>query len=802
MSGNSKNAPGWPGIPPRWTSSAKSGVGTSLTRTSRVWFTLSHGIVNEVYYPRLDQACTRDMGLIVTDGRDFFSEEKRHTKHEVSYLADGVPAYRLVNTCAQGRYRIEKEILTDPLRTTLLQYVTFVPLKGKMENYRLYALLAPHLGNCGSCNTAWTGDYKGTPLLCAVNADKALALACSAPWRKRSAGFVGFSDGWQDLDRHKHMTAEHARAENGNVALTGEVDLQQCGGTFVMSLGFGQNAMEAGHYALASLLEGFEPARDEYVRQWRLWQNSLPDLNEVKVGDKNLQRISMAVIRTHEAKQFTGGIIASLSIPWGFAKGDNDLGGYHLVWPRDLEEVAGGLLAAGAHEDAHRVIHYLETTQEADGHWSQNMFMDGTPYWGGVQMDEVGFPILLVDLARREKAIGEHELINLWPMVRRAAGYLARHGPVTEQDRWEENAGYSPFTLAVEIAAALAAADLAEHIGEKAMAHYLRETADVWNSQIERWTYVTDTDLSRQIGVEGYYVRIAPPELACAASPLHGNVPIKNRPAEHTHVPAAHVISPDALALVRFGLRAANDPRIVNTVKVIDALLKVDTPYGPCWRRYNGDGYGEHEDGSPFDGTGIGRAWPLLTGERAFYELAAGRKDEAKKLLRAFEAFANESGLFPEQIWDAPDIPAHGLFSGRPAGSAMPLVWAHAEYIKLVRSIHDGCVFDLPPQTVARYLKKKCGSPHAIWRFDTQCGLVPTGKTLRVETLAPAVVHWSDDRWSTTHDTNTSDTGLGVHVANLPTEALGVGSRIAFTFFWPEVGRWEGENFVAVIRAD
>jgi glucoamylase len=168
-----KHAPGWPGIPAKWTSSAKSGVGTALNAASRVWFTLSHGIFNEIYYPRVDQACTRDLGLIVTDGREFFSEEKRHARHDVGYLAAGVPAYRLVNTCARGRYRIEKEIITSPHRDAVLQRTRFTPLQGRMEGYRLYALLAPHLGNQGAGNNAWVGDFKGAPMLFAERDVKA-----------------------------------------------------------------------------------------------------------------------------------------------------------------------------------------------------------------------------------------------------------------------------------------------------------------------------------------------------------------------------------------------------------------------------------------------------------------------------------------------------------------------------------------------------------------------------------------------------------------------------------------------------
>lgn len=802
MTKASGEAPGKPGIAPRWTSSAKSGVGTSLSPVSRVWFTLSHGILDEIYYPRIDQACTRDLGLIVTDGRSFFSEEKRQTRQEVAYLAPGVPAYRLGNTCHQGRYRLEKQVFSDPGRDVVLQQTRFVPLQGSLNDYQVYVLLAPHLGNQGAGNSAWIGDYKGTPMLFAQQADTALALASSAPWSKASAGYVGVSDGWQDLSQHKEMRWTYEQAPEGNVALTGQIDVRACQGEFLLALGFGQNPSEAGERALASLLDDLQGIRSAYIREWQGWQEQMLRLARAQEGEvgAKLYAVSTAVLRIHEAKRFPGGVIASLSIPWGSSKGDDDLGGYHLVWPRDLVEAAGGLLAAGAAEDAGRVLRYLQVTQEEEGKWPQNMWLDGRPFWSGIQMDETAFPILLVDLARREGALEDADLSDLWPMVRRAAGFLVRNGPVTQQDRWEEDPGYSPFTLAVEVAALLVAADLAESQGESGAVKYLRETADAWNANIERWTYVTDTDVARRLGLEGYYVRIAPPEEADAASPADGFVPIKNRPPGETDEPASHIVSPDALALVRFGLRAAEDPRIVNTLKVIDAQLEVETPNGPAWHRYNDDGYGEHEDGSDFDGTGIGRAWPLLTGERAHYELAAGHRDDASRLLRALEAFANEGGMIPEQVWDADDMPEKELFCGRPSGSAMPLVWAHAEYVKLLRSLRDGRVFDTPSQTVQRYLKQQVGSPHAIWRFNHKARTAAQGQTLRIEVLAPATVHWTPDDWHTTHDTATADTGMGMHVADLNTGELAAGTTVRFTLYWSQEGRWEGTDFAIRIR--
>src|SRR5262249_34203324 len=231
-------------------------------------------------------------------------------------------------------------------------------------------------------------------------------------------------------------------------------------------------------------------------------------------------------------------------------------------------------------------------------------------------------------------------------------------------------------------------------------------------------------------------------------------------------------------------------------IRVIDALLKVDLPQGTSWYRYNHDGYGEHDDGSPFDGTGVGRAWPLLTGERAHYELAAGRKNVADKLLGDMEAFANESGFIPEQVWDAADIPERELFRGRPSGSAMPLVWAHGEYIKLRRSLQEGRIFDMPPQTVQRYIVEKTGTPYAIWRFNQKRSSMPRGRILRLEVGASALVRWSGDDWQTAEDTPTRFTGLAMHLVDVPTSALPSGGKVRFTFYWTEGRRWEGTDFL------
>jgi len=394
-------------------------------------------------------------------------------------------------------------------------------------------------------------------------------------------------------------------------------------------------------------------------------------------------------------------------------------------------------------------------------------------------------------------------------MVRAAAGFVVRNGPTTSQDRWEENAGYTPFTLAAEVAGLLAAADLAELCASDAtgggasdamgvdLAGFLRDTADAWETEIEDWIYVTDTTLAREAGVAGYYVRIAPPVPGEARAAPHATVAVRNRTIGSAEVPAESLVSTDALALVRFGLRAPDDPRIVDTVRVIDRVLRQDLPNGPGWRRYNGDGYGEHDDGSPFDGTGTGRVWPLLAGERAHYELAAGRGAEARRLLATLEANASPGKLLPEQVWDGPPIPQRELLPGAPSGSAMPLAWAHAEHLKLLRSLADGVMFDLPPQPVRRYQHNRQAPRVRPWRPDWRTPRIPAGRVLRIELPQPSVVAWSMDAGRTHNETPTRDTGLGVHVVELPAaQAL---DSIAFTWRGAAADARNGETFVVAV---
>jgi len=793
---SSSHAPGWPGIEARWTSAAKSAVGTALGDGSRVWFTCSHGILNEIYYPEVDTACLRDAGLLVTDANGFFSEEKRDCTHAVESLLPGVPAIVMRNSCVQGRYEIDKRICTSPDYDAVLQHVRFTPHQGTLGDYRVTLLLSPHLGNHGMGNTGWVGSHKGEPILFASRGPLVLAVACTVPMTQPTATFSGLQDAYQDVRANGRITRVYERAENGNIALACELDLSETDGECTIAISISNDANTAAIHARAALYDSYEINERRYVKGWREWQDCLMKLDEpVALTKPHLYRASTAVMKTHMSMNCDGGAIASLSVPWGNTKGDGDLGGYHLVWPRDMVETAGGLLAAGAHVEMRAMLRFLAVTQERDGHWPQNMWLSGAPYWTGMQLDETAFPILLVDHARRENALTAEAVEQCWPMVRRAATFVTMHGPATDQDRWEENNGYAPFSMAVAIAGLLCAADLADIAEQSEFAHFLRDTADAWNDSIERFTYARDTALAREHGVEGYYVRIGSASFADVANPTGGVLQVKNRDGHESSIDRAALISVDALALVRFGLRAANDPRILNTVQVIDDILKCETNTGPTWLRYNEDGYGEHEDGSAYDGTGIGRGWPLLAGERAHYEIAAGNFDTATHLASVMRAQANAGAMLPEQVWNADDIPEKELFNGEATGSAMPLVWAHSEYVKLLRSLHEQRVYDCPPQTLARYVHSKNTPRVCVWRLDARVAECAVGRVMRLDFEKAASVHWSVDEWRTTADSVAVPIRPGLWSVEVPVDAVAIGAVVRFTVFWVEEMRWVGEDF-------
>ena len=783
---------GHPGMHPRWTHGGKDGVGTAYAASSMIWFTFWKGIVTEVYYPTVDRPQIRDLQYLITDGKSFFHEEKRSLRSKFERLSDHTLGYRCTNSDPDGRYAVVKEIITDPHLACVLQRTKLTGEESFISKLRLYALCAPHLEVGGWGNNGYVVEVDGRKILMAQKQSTWLALAATVPWARVSCGYVGHSDGWTDLAGNFQMDWEFDHANDGNIALTGQLDLgsQQ---EFTLGLAFGDTQ----HHAIATLFQAlgtpFEEHHKRYTEQWdRTSAHQLP-LEKFSSDKGNLYHSSFSLILAHEDKSYPGALIASLSIPWGEARGDKDQGGYHLVWTRDMVSSASALLASGESATPLRALIYLAVSQQEDGGFSQNFWVNGNPYWRGIQLDEVAFPILLALRLSQQKALKD---FDPYPMVLKAASYLLRHGPVTQQERWEEASGYSPSTLASNIAALIGAAYFCRQRGDKAAAEYLEQYSDFLESHVEAWTVTTEGTLVP--GIRRHYIRILPDNVDNpnpAEDPNAGILKIANLPTGAPNsFPAKEIVDAGFLELVRYGIRRPDDSVILDSLKVVDAILKVDTPMGPVWHRYNHDGYGQREDGGSYAGWGKGRAWPLLTGERAHFEFSAGR--DVKPFIRAIENFASATGLLPEQVWDERDQPDSHMFLGRPTGSAMPLMWAHAEYIKLLRSVSDGHVFDLIPEVANRYLgDRKACQLFEVWKPNRQVRLVKRGHRLRVQVPASFHLHWTDNEWRTVNDTPSEATAFGIEFVDISITAAQQ-APIRFTFFWPGTNSWEGRDYM------
>jgi glucoamylase len=346
------------------------------------------------------------------------------------------------------------------------------------------------------------------------------------------------------------------------------------------------------------------------------------------------------------------------------------------------------------------------------------------------------------------------------------------------------------------IAGLVCAAEFAQQSEETGTASFILEYADWLAAHVEEWTVTTCGELVE--GFRRHYIRINPTDLQTPdphADPNTTMLSVANGGGLH---PARNIVGADFLLLVRLGIRAANDPIVRDSLQVIDRVLKRDLPQGPGWRRYNHDGYGQKDDGSAFDGTGVGRSWPILTGERGHYELAAGR--DPMPFIVAMEKFANAGGMISEQLWDVDDMPKARMKRGLPTGAAMPLCWSHAEYVSLVRSAHDGICFDRVEPAFQRYVVKPVQSRHEIWSFRHPSRRMWPGKILRIIVTAEATIVWSADNWASTNSVDTTnDSTLNLWFGDLPTENCPNGVVIEFTFFWKQDQRWEGRNYSVVV---
>ena len=787
---------GAPGMEPCWTHSNKIGVGTAYSTSSKVWFTLWKGIVTEVYYPTIDQPQVRDLQYLISDGDSFFHEEKRDLKTKIERLNLEL-GYRITNTPPDNSYSIVKEVITDPHADCLLQHTKLEGDASYLDKLKLYALCAPHLNIGGWGNNGYVIEVCDRLFLVANKADKWLVLGATVPFKKCSVGYAGTSDGWQDLADNYQMDWQFDCAEDGNIGLTGELDLTETK-EFTLGLAFGNSLENALSILLQSISVPFAEHQQKFKEQWERTCSNRLALEEKSADNGNLFHSSVSLLLAHEDKTYSGATIASMSFPWGEEKGDGDRGGYHLVWTRDMVNSVTGLIAAGHTETAVRSLMYLVTCQHPDGSFAQNFWLNGEPYWKGMQLDEVAFPILLAKKLDEMNALPD---FDVYPMIIRAAGYLIRQGPATQQERWEEDGGYSPSTLACNIAALICAASFARQRGDKTAAKYIEEYADFLKDHIEAWTVTIEGTLVPEI--KRHFVRITPSQIDVPhpnEDPNNSTITLSARPPgtesefsedKSQEFPTKEIVDAGFLLFVRYGIIDPNDPLIVDSLKVVDAILKVDTPYGSSWRRFNNDWYGQREDGSAYKGVGVGRAWPLLTGERAQYELAAG--NDVTPFVKAMEEFATDTGLLTEQVWDSEDIPDAHMYLGKPTGAAMPLMWAHAEYIKLLRSVKDGRVFDLIREVSDRYLGNYHSKPIEVWKFHRQVRTIDKGTILRIQADKPFKLQWSNDSWQTSQEVESINVAeLSLEYIDLRSDRLG---KIEFTFFWTDSNNWEEANY-------
>ncbi len=680
---NAQLAPGAPGQMAHWTNGNKQGVGTSNTLASHIWFTLgSDGALNEVYYPTVDKANTRLLDFVVTDGKSWVEEESEDTTHQVEVPDPGVLSFRQVNTSKSGHYRITKTYITDPDRDTLLIQVKFQRLKsGSMQVYVFYD---PSINNSGMHDTGYTID----DILVASDSGIASALASSLPFTKTSSGYLGTSDGLTELKKTFSLKNLYQRAQDGNVVQIAELPNSAVHDpSFTLALAFGSEGDVAIENARKSLQKGFERSYTEYAKGWRDW---IETLNTVDPKYHDQYQIAAMVMKAHEDKTYRGAGAASLTIPWG-NETDADqpsVGGYHLVWARDLYEVATAFYAMGDKEAADRALNYLfNVQQKPDGSFPQNSWLDGRPFWGSLQLDEVAYPMILAwQLGRTDSQTYEKH-------VKPAANFLIAKGPATPQERWEESGGYSPSTIAAEIAGLICAAQIALMNNDKPSRAAWLATADDWANKLEGWTVTTTGKYG-----DKYFLR-----LSQHGTPDTGEVfEIANKGGKWDE---REIVDAGFLELVRLGIRTPDDPLIRNSLNVVDKIIKVDTPSGPVWYRYNHDGYGEQIDGHGYNEVGVGRLWALLTGERGEYAVASGQ--DATPYLDAMQKMANSGHMLGEQVWDRKESPAIHLRFGEFTGSATPLNWTCAQFVRLAVAAEEKKIPEMPSIVYEHFRQQK-----------------------------------------------------------------------------------------------
>ncbi|NEP12970.1 MAG: glucan 1,4-alpha-glucosidase [Symploca sp. SIO2C1] len=772
-------APGAPGNTSVWSYAGKQGIGTSYeqyvnktyqddgpTNTiSKVWFSLAQGIVTETAFGEIDQAQIKDLQFLVT-GNGFFDEEKVATNSSVDYLDKDSsgrplsPAYRVVNQDKDGKYTIEKHVFTDPDRQTLFTRVIFT---ANEDNVTPYILVNPHMGNIGNDDVAFVS---GDSLNARNGADNVyLSLKSNLNFEKTSAGYVGSTDGYQDLNDNGFMDWTYDYTDQnrlGNVAMMAQLPTLNAGETrtFDLVVGFGSNYEEATAQADASLNEGYESLLAKYNGTGSAvgWEDYLASLSNLpamiaNTGDNGKELYASAlVLKIMEDKNNAGALIASLSVPWGDTiNADTFATGYRAVWPRDFYQVAMAFLALGDTQTPLVAFEYLPKVQVksstpgnngATGWFLQKTHVDGTLEWIQVQLDQTAMPIMLGWKLWQAGILSDSEITNWYNlMLKPAAEFLANGGnvninsnqttitpPFTQQERWEEQAGYSPSTTAATITGLLTAADIAQNAAnDPGAASFYFSKADQYQSNLDNFMFTTNGTDTFCSTPGQYFLRITP-----NANPNDGGIypgGIIGASNGLTAIDERNVIDGGFLELVRYGVTKGNDPNIVASVCTLDNIttpedLRVrydftfDGNQYPGFRRYGHDGYGERtNDGGSYLGGAPnqrGRVWPFFTGERGHYELAKvdneGTISDAEvtqlrdTYVRGMEYFANDSFMLAEQVWDGVGSnETYNYALGEGTNSATPLAWTHAEYIKLVKSLTDKNIWDSYEIVKARY---------------------------------------------------------------------------------------------------
>lgn len=646
------------GADAHWPTAAKNGFGTSTTLSSKVWFTLANGVMTEVFFPTLDVPNVQTLQFQITTGGRV-ETEAADTLHRLELPNPNSLTFRQVNTAKQGQYTITKTYVTDPRRNTVLIDLDFDgPASAQLSVY-----YDPSLNNSGMHDSAWT---KGEALV-AIDGNKASALLTTCGFTEATNSYLGGS--------------KSPSATNGNVVQEATLKRRRC----TLALGFGETVLQAERAARASLARGFEVVRREYEAGWSAYASRLPRIT------KHQRQFNMAamVLKGLEDKTFRGASIASPSTPWGGGPNANEptVSGYHGVWARDLYHVATAFDAIGDRATAGRLLDYLfRVQQKADGSFPQNSWVDGRPIGNGLQMDQVALPLVLANqLGRNDRSVWQKH-------IKPAADFILRHGPRTDQDRWEEKPGYSPATIAAQIAGLVCASEIARINGDTAAARKYLETADSWAAKVEQWT------VRKAENYAGYFLRITENDDPNDGAKMEIN-------SSNRVVDERTIVDAGFLELVRLGVKPPQHRVIVDSLELIDELIAVQTPVGEGWRRYNHDAYGETAAGGNYDGrNGVGRLWTLLTGERGEYELAAGDFASAQQRLDTLAAFANDGLMIPEQVWDLKKSPGFGLRFGSGTGSATPLAWSMAQFIRLAMNIKRRRNLETPAVVLNRYV--------------------------------------------------------------------------------------------------